>query len=209
VRRETPAAPVAPPPSGTYKREFLAASTYAAQCKTRTGWTHRSKPFVDKAGSTTGEHLRSWSNDLYLWYSEIPDRDPALTNDTLAYFDMLKTSATTPSGAAKDKFHFTYNTADWIALSGSGQELGYGIQWEVVTPTPPRVIMVRYVEPGSAAAMAGVSRAWKVLLTDNVDAVSDNTSAGVDKILEALYPCGRRTPDRFTNSATSAVLNVT
>ena len=61
-----------------------------------------------------------------------------MTNDALAYFDLLKTSATTPSGAPKDKFHFTYNTADWIALSGSGQELGYGIDWEVVTPTPPR-----------------------------------------------------------------------
>ena len=36
--------------------------------------------------------------------------------------------------------------------------------------------------------MAGVSRGLKVLLTDNVDVVSDNTSAGVDKILEALYP---------------------
>jgi carboxyl-terminal processing protease len=208
--------PVNPPPSGnTYKAgEFLPASTYAAQCKApRTGTDPTtSKPYPDKAGSTTAENywLRSWSNDLYLWYSEIPDRDPALTNDTLAYFDLLKTSATTPSGAAKDKFHFTYNTADWIALSGSGQELGYAIEWEVVTPAPPRVIMVRYVDPGSAAAAAGITRGLKVLLTDNVDVVSDNTSAGVDKILEALYPTVAGAHQiRFTNPATSAVLNVT
>jgi carboxyl-terminal processing protease len=206
-----------PPPSGgnTYKPgEFLAASTYAAQCKTpRTGTDpDTGKPYPDKAGSTTTENywLRSWSNDLYLWYNEIPDKDPSLTNDTLTYFDMLKTSALTPSGAAKDKFHFTYNTADWIALSGSGQELGYGIDWEVDTPTPPRVVYARYVEPGSAAAAAGITRGLKVLLTDNVDVVNDNTSAGVDKILEALYPTVAGAHQiRFTNPATSAVLNVT
>ncbi|MEO8308352.1 MAG: S41 family peptidase [Pseudomonadota bacterium] len=209
--------PVTPPPSGsTYKPgEFLAASTFAAQCKMpRTGTDPTTgKAYVDKAGSTTTENywLRSWTNDLYLWYSEVPDSNPALTNDTLAYFDLLKTSATTPSGAAKDKFHFTYNTADWIALSGSGDALGYGIDWEVDSPTPPRAVYVRYVEPGSAAATAGITRGLKILLTDNVDVVSENTSAGVDKILEALYPTvsGGAHQMRFTNPATSATLDVT
>ena len=209
--------PVTTPPGGTtYKPgEFLAASTFAAQCKTpRTGTDPSTgKPYPDKAGSTTLENywLRSWTNDLYLWYSEIPDSDPALTNDTLAYFDLLKTSATTPSGAAKDKFHFTYNTADWIALSGSGQELGYGVDWEVDAPSTTRRYTPAYVEPGSAAATAGIIRGMKVLLTDSVDVVNDNTSAGVDKILEAIYPSvsGGVHQMRFTNPATSAVLNVT
>jgi carboxyl-terminal processing protease len=205
-----------PSTSNTYKPgEFLAAATFAAQCKTpRTGTDPQTKkPYPDKAGSTTLENywLRSWSNDLYLWYNEIPDRDPSLTNDSLAYFDLLKTSALTPSGAAKDKFHFTYNTADWIALSGSGAALGYGIDWEVVASTPPRAVFVRFVEPGSAAAAAGISRGMKVLLTDGVDVVSENTSTGVDKILEALYPSvsGGAHQMRFTNPATSAILNVT
>ncbi len=49
-----------------------------------------------------------------------------------------------------------------------------------------------------------------MLLTDNVDVVSDNTSAGVDKILEALYPTVAGAHQiRFTNPATSAILNVT
>ena len=75
--RPTPA----PPGGTTYKPgEFLAASTFAAQCKTpRTGTDpDTGKPYPDKAGSTTLENywLRSWTNDLYLWYSEVPDRIP-------------------------------------------------------------------------------------------------------------------------------------
>ena len=208
--------PVTPPSGNTYKPgEFLAASTFAAQCKTpRTGTDpETNKPYPDKAGSTTLENywLRSWTNDLYLWYSEVPDTDPALTNDTSTYFDMLKTSALTPSGAAKDKFHFTYNTADWIALSGSGAELGYGIDWEVDAPAPPRVVYARYVEPGSAAAMAGITRGMKLLLTDGVDVVNDGTSANTQKIVDALYPdvAGSAHQFRFTDPATSAILNVT
>ena len=59
--------------------------------------------------------LRSWTNDLYLWFDEVVDRNPALFT-TPAYFDLLKTTATTPSGNPKDKFHFTYDTAAWVAL---------------------------------------------------------------------------------------------
>jgi carboxyl-terminal processing protease len=210
----------APPVGNAYKPgEFLAASTFAAQCKTpRTGTDPVTrKPYPDKAGSTTLENywLRSWSNDLYLWYNEIPDRDPSLTSDTLTYFDLLKTSALTPSGAAKDKFHFTYDTAAWEALSGSGEAIGYGIDWEVVraapTPTLPRLVYVRYVEPVSAAATAGVVRGMQITTTDGFDVGTENTSAGVQKIVDALYPdvAGTAHQLRFTNPATSAILNVT
>ncbi len=194
---------------------FLPASNYAAQCKTpRTGKDpDTGKAYPDRAGSTTLENywLRSWTNDLYLWYSEVPDSDPALTNDPLAYFDLLKTSAKTPSGKDKDQFHFTYDTAAWAALSGSGAEVGYGIDWEVAAPAVPRSVKVRYVEPGSAAATAGVSRGMSLLLTDGVDVVNDNSSTGVDKISEAIYPsaAGGVHQLRLSNPVTSANLDVT
>ncbi len=37
-------------------------------------------------GTTTDENnwLRSWTNDLYLWYNEVPDLNPALYTDKLA-----------------------------------------------------------------------------------------------------------------------------
>ena len=202
-----------PAPAGNgfnYMRgTFQPASNFAAQCKVpRTGNdpSNNNRPYPDRAGSTTAENywLRSWSNDLYLWYSELPDSDPALTNDTLAYFDLLKTSALTPSGRNKDQFHFTYNTADWFALSTSGQSVGYGIDWEVVKSTPPRSVMVRYVEAGTAAAAAGIVRGMAVTLADGVDVVNDSTQSGVDKMLEALYPstAGGAHTFRFTGSAT-------
>src|SRR5207253_3997937 len=39
----------------------------------------------------------------------------------------LKTPAVTASGKPKDQFHFTYDTAQFEQLSGSGVEVGYGI----------------------------------------------------------------------------------
>ncbi|MEC8208060.1 MAG: peptidase, partial [Pseudomonadota bacterium] len=48
--------------------------------------------------------LRAWSHETYLWYDEIVDRDPALTEGVLNYFALLKTENTTDSGAKKDNF---------------------------------------------------------------------------------------------------------
>src|SRR5689334_21676531 len=76
----------------------------------------------DRQGTVADENrwLRSWTNELYLWYSEVTDRDPAATSSSLDYFALLKTTATTPSGAKKDKFHFTYPTNVWQQLSQCG-----------------------------------------------------------------------------------------
>src|SRR3954469_13963263 len=86
---------------------FQPAASFAGQCTTL----------------SENNFLRSWTNDLYLWYDEVVDRDPALSS-TPAYFDLLKTTATTPSGNAKDRFHFTFDTAAWAALSQSGVSAG-------------------------------------------------------------------------------------
>src|SRR5205085_790290 len=96
---------------------FLPSSNFAAQCSTL----------------SENNWLRSWTNDLYLWYDEVVDRDPALST-TPAYFDLLKTTARTQSGNPKDKFHFTYDTSAWLALSQSGVSAGYGAEWALLAP---------------------------------------------------------------------------
>ena len=107
---------------------YPASSTFAAHCAApRTGIdpaTNRAYP--DTKGSATWENfwLRSWTHELYLWYREVPDVNPATYSSTEAYFALLKTSATTSTGKAKDRFHFTYNTADWVAYSQSGVSAG-------------------------------------------------------------------------------------
>jgi carboxyl-terminal processing protease len=168
--------------------EFLPSSRFAAQCESPRGGIDpfTLQPWPDLAGSTVDENnwLRSWSNELYLWYGEIEDVDPAAYS-TFEYFDLLKTFATTPSGAPRDQFHFTYPTDDWIALSQSGVSAGYGARWTVIADLPPREVVVAYTEPGSPATDAGIERGAEVLAVDGVDLVNSND---VDPLNAGLWP---------------------
>jgi C-terminal processing protease CtpA/Prc len=160
--------------------------------RTGTDPFNNNMPYPDKAGTLLDEKnwLRSWSNDLYLWYNEITDQNPANFATPTAYFDVLKTMATTTSGAPKDKFHFTYKTSDWKALSQTGVQAGYGAQWALLAVTPPRRAVVAFTEPGSPAttAPANLARGAEVLQVDGVDLVNDNTQAGVDILNAGLFP---------------------
>ena len=115
--------------------------------------------------------LRSWTNDLYLWYREVPNVDPAGATP-FDYFMALKTPALTPSGNPKDRFHFTWPTAEWKAFSQSGVEVGYGAQWVSLARTPPRKVLVAQTEPGSPAAQQKIDRGAQVLSVDGVDMVN-------------------------------------
>ena len=101
------------------------------------------------------------------------------------WIDELRTRATTPSGKAKDQFHFTYTTAAWEQLSQGGVEAGYGVQWALLASRPPREIVAAYVEPGSPAAANGLRRGTKVLTVDNVDV---QTGTDVDTLNGGLFP---------------------
>jgi carboxyl-terminal processing protease len=173
--------------------QFLPAESFAAQCRfPRSGNDSSGEPYPDVQGAAVDENnwLRSWSNDLYLWYDEIIDRDPAAYADPLDYFALLKTTAITSSGRLRDRFHFTYPTEEWEALSQSGVTVGYGVTWSVLSTTPPREFYVAYTEPETPATGAGLARGQRVLTIDGVDVVNDNTQAGVDVINAALYPAG-------------------
>lgn len=132
--------------------------------------------------------LRSWVNDTYLWYREVPDLNPNSYSDPEVYFSRLKTSQTTPSGADKDKFHFTYPTDEWEKLSQSGISAGYGAQFVILQATPPRDVRVAYVDPGTPAANAGVLRGDMIIAIDGADAINGNTQAIVDTLNAGLFP---------------------
>jgi carboxyl-terminal processing protease len=179
--------PTNPPSSnsGYTAGVFPASSSFANQCVSPRAGTS------DRTGTafTESMFLRSWTNDFYLWYREVPDRDPS-GFATADYFDVLKTTLTTSSGRAKDQFHFTYPTDVWEDLSQSGIEVGYGAQFILLARTPPRKVMVAYVEPGTPAAAASVnlSRGVEVLLADGVDVVNAGTQAAVDTLNAAMFP---------------------
>jgi len=172
---------------------FQPSTTFANQCASpRTGIdpaTGRRYPDVQGSTLTENNFLRSWTNELYLWYSEVPDLNPA-SYSTANYFTLLKTSAVTPSGKPKDRFHFTYPTAEWQALAQSGVEAGYGAQFAIIASTPPREVVVAYTEPGSPATTppANLARGAKVLTVDGVDLVNASDSASIAKLNEGLFP---------------------
>ena len=172
---------------------FPPRSTFVAQCATpRSGIDPGTgKPYPDKAGSTLAENdwLRSWTHELYLWYREAPDLNPA-GQATADYFNVLKTTATTPSGQPKDKFHFTYPTAQWESLSQSGVDVGYGVQWVIIASRPPRQVVVAFTDPNSPATApsANLARGAQVLRVDGADLVNATDSASVDTLNAGLFP---------------------
>ena len=171
---------------------FQPASQFEALCANpRPGIDPQTgSPYPDALGETLDENnwLRSWSNDLYLWYDEIEDRDPGLYDDPLEYFGLLKTFARTRSGAPKDRYHFTYTTEEWRKLSGQGRSVGYGARFELLRASPPRDIRIAYVEPNSPAAGAGLGRGARILAIDGFDVESASTRQAVDALNAGLYP---------------------
>lgn len=181
--------PVAPPPSNTTTSDFDRGifglpGTYKDLCA-----NPRGAGSGDLQGTTTDENdwLRAWSHDLYLWYDEITDENPA-DFETLPYFDLMRTFAVTPSGNDKDKFHFTFDTEEWERLSQSGISAGYGLEFSVERSTPPREVVVAFVEPGSPAANANIVRGERIVTLDGFDVINDSTAAAVDAINAALLP---------------------
>jgi hypothetical protein len=168
---------------GPYKAgQYPASSSYAHRCvapRSGTDPFNGGAPFPDVKGSADDEKLwlRSWIHELYLWYREVPDLDPAGYATDLDYFDALKTPATTPSGKDKDQFHFTFATTDWEKLSQSGIQAGYGVTWAVVAAHVPRQVVAAYDEPNSPAAAQGVGRGVQVVSVDGTAVVDGDANA--------------------------------
>jgi carboxyl-terminal processing protease len=175
------------PPSGNTAYTaavFPASSTFAAQCAAPRAGTS------DRTGTAFTENmfLRSWTNELYLWYGEVQDRDPTGIA-TAQYFDMLKTTQVTASGTDKDQFHFTYPTSVWQQLSQAGIDVGYGAQFlGQISGNSALRIFVAYVEPNTPAAAANLSRGVEILAADGLSVATVDTDAEFDSLEVAVFP---------------------
>jgi carboxyl-terminal processing protease len=178
--------------SGWVAGVYQPSSHFAAQCQLpRSGVDPATGGnYPDVQGTTFDENnwLRSWTNQLYLWYSEVPDIDPGLYSTTAAYFPLLKTSAVTSTGQPKDRFHFTYPTTQWEQMSQSGVDVGYGLTFDIVAGAPPRQVYAAYIWPGYAAAAANVLRGSEILQIDGVDMVNAGDQSSVDTLNQGLAP---------------------
>ena len=181
------AAPVAVAPSGD---PIVASSSVQGLCAApRVGIDpDTGAAFPDQTGSTATEKrwLRAWIDETYLWYAEVPTTLAAGEYaTTLAYFNVLKTPLSTPSGRPKDRFHFTADTAQYRGLSRDGVLIGYGLELAFLSAAPPRDIRVAYTEPGSPAAQAAFDRGLKLVEIDGIDVVA---GADVAALNAALSP---------------------
>ncbi len=184
-----------PPPAAPFNVNTLAPwPSLAAQCQSpRSGVDPiTGLAYPDRTGSLRDEQdwLAAWTNDTYLWYGDVSYVDPAGYATALAYFNVLKSPLRTPSGKAKDRFHFTYPTATWEALSLSGTQAGYGATWALLAATPPRQAVVAYTDPNTPATNLNppLLRGAQILQVDGVDLINDNTQAGINTLNAGLFP---------------------
>jgi carboxyl-terminal processing protease len=135
--------------------------------------------FGDKPGTNDQEKfwVRSYIDETYLWYDEVPNLNAANFPNAISYYSSLKTTARTPSGKAKDEFHFTQDTASFESQQSTGATFGYGIQFVSISNVPPRVLLAATVQPNSPAALAGVQRGARFLAVDGADLVNGNNIA--------------------------------
>ena len=167
---------------------FENESQFKGRCESpRSGVDSDGNAYTDQAGSTLYEKhwLRSWSNNTYLWYSEITDNDIAVIDEPVDYFQTLKTTASTASGAAKDQFHYAQDTEDYLQLTSGGANLSYGIKFKFLKTTVPREGRIAYVEPNSPATNANLSRGAEIIAIDGVDFINGTDVATLNA---GLFP---------------------
>ena len=192
-----PVPPVEKPPS-----VFL---TFWNLCAApRTGLDASGHAFPDRQGTLADEmsFVRGWADEFYFWYGEIPANiDAASFSNPVDYFGQLKTPAITASGRAKDRYHFTYTTERWDAISGAGVDVGYGVTWSRNTgPNLPRTWIATLVEPGSPGDAAQLRRGDLLLEVDGIDFVNAADKPSVDAINAGLFPVKAGEAHRLTVS---------
>jgi len=129
------------------------------------GYDNPPPPACDVVSRQTTLH--DYFFDWYFWYALSPFPLPGSSPTIDEYFNALLYTGTDPAFPA-DRFSFHQSTQSFVEFFGSAQILGYGIavaDVEVTTPTPQPAapLSVRYVEPGSPAAAAGVVRGDRVV----------------------------------------------
>lgn len=191
----SPSAYTSPDPAGP-------SSSFAQQCAA--GNTLAASNLRTATLDTEKKWLRAYFDEAYLWRDQVPRVDPSWAaysgSDTYVamdhYFQALKTPQLTSSGQPRDRFSFTISTTAWNALFSDAVEAGYGVEWTLTNPTPPRQIRVAYVEPGSPAEQAGLMRGDQLVSADGTSADTADP-AGVDALNAALFPSALNTPHSF------------
>jgi C-terminal processing protease CtpA/Prc len=144
--------------------------------------------YQDALGTTADENnwIRSWTNDSYLWYEDLPDLDPSSIDNSLDYFDMMRTEELTPTGSPVDPLanRWTIDTEVFLSEYAGSASFGYGMHLLFFNPVESRRIFVAFNLPGTPAAGALVDRGTEIIAIDGEPVAGGNVSV----ILAALAP---------------------
>lgn len=197
-----------PAPTEPTPPPLASAASLANQCTAPRAGTGDRQGTLD----TEKAWVRSFMDETYLWYKDIPAVNAAdftlagngnsVLQTLNAYFQALKTKNTTASGKPVDQFSFTLSTAD-LQNQQSGITSGYGFRRSTLTSALPRVVRVLYVEQGSPAQLAGVLRGDTITSVDGVD-INDTSSAGIATLNAGLAPTVANKTTRFGLVAANA-----
>lgn len=104
------------------------------------------------------QFIRSYLNESYLWYDEIPSSDAARYT-TPGYFYSLLVETPDSTGQPRDRFSAIISLAD-ADTSATGAGINYGVVWARDTQGRTRVALV---SPGSPAALANMARGGELV----------------------------------------------
>lgn len=171
--------------------QFQPSSNFVAQCKEpRSGSSPITNiTYPDRPGSELLEKhwQRAFTNETYLWYKEVIDKNPKNFN-LIDFFDQLKTTAVTDSSDPKDKFHWMEPTSGVEERTQLGVSYGYGINFDKQNSlAPPRSWQVKNVTPNTQAMTAGVSRGSKLLEIDGVDFVNTTAQSDINIMENTIF----------------------
>lgn len=115
--------------------------------------------------------VRTYMDDVYLWYNEIIDVPPARYATAPDYFDALLVRS-------EDRFSFSMPLADAISMLQEGLETGYGVKWGWGATGR---LYAYYVDPVSPAA-ASITRGTEITAI-NGQSLANLTGAYLDSTL--------------------------
>ncbi len=97
--------------------------------------------------------IRSYLDEVYLWYRDVPNISAASYTTLSSYFYALLVTKPDTNNLPTDQFSFVVDAADADAFS-TGVNVGYGVQWKDDAQGRRRVALISANSPAADAGMA-------------------------------------------------------
>ena len=122
--------------------------------------------------------LLGYMQDQYLWFDRMPSVTAASYTTLDSYFAALLYPGGGVDPSSRDRWSYMESTAAFQQFFGDGQSLGYGISVAglEVAGQPDQPLRIRYIEPKSPAAQAGLQRGDIVLSLNGISSADLITS---------------------------------